>query len=132
MKKLNAYEVRSEFYTIYNVDTNDIINNIGEYGFNSILYDPKLEIEEGLLIFTDEKRPISIGYDYVYKNYLGINPIYYEKNREEIDKMLLVVAKEVKTSYLQIDKEFVNEGIKDALIRNDKIKTLVIDGVKVR
>ena len=132
MRELDAYKCKSEFYSIYSVSMQHILEHIDEYHFNSFVCDLKVEIEEGLLIFTNEEHPISIGYDYVYKNYLGINPIYYEKNREEIDKMLLVVAKEVKTSYLQIDKEFVNEGIKDALISNDKIKTLVIDGVKVR
>lgn len=132
MKRINAYEVKSDYYTIYNVTEEDLLDNIDKYKFNSILFDPKLKIEEGILEFTDEKRPLSIGYDYVYKNYLGINSIYYEKNKEKIDDVLLEISKGIKTIYLYVDKEFINDKLRESLINNKEIKELVIDSEKIR
>jgi hypothetical protein len=132
MKRINAYEVKSDYYTIYNVTEEDLLDNIDKYKFNSILFDPKLKIEEGILEFTDEERPLSIGYDYVYKNYLGINSIYYEKNKEKIDDVLLEISKGIKTIYLYVDKEFINDKLRKSLISNEEIKELVIDSEKIR
>ena len=130
MKRINAYEVKSDYYTIYSVSEEDLLDN--EYSFNSILYDPKLIIEEGILEFTDEERPLSIGYDYVYKNYLGINAIYYKNKQTKIDDVLLKIGKNIKTNYLYVDIELVNDELREVLINNQDINELVIGEEKIR
>lgn len=130
MKRINAYEVKSDYYTIYSVSEEDLLDN--EYSFNSILYDPKLKIEEGILEFTDEERPLSIGYDYVYKNYLGINAIYYKNKQTKIDDVLLKIGKNIKTNYLYVDIELVNDELREVLINNQDINELVIGEEKIR
>ena len=130
MKRINAYEVKSDYYTIYSVSEEDLLDN--EYSFNSILYDPKLKIEEGILEFTDEERPLSIGYDYVYKNYLGINAIYYKNKQTKIDDVLLKIGKNIKTNYLYVDIELVNDELREVLINNQDINELAIGEEKIR
>ena len=132
MKEVNAYEVKSDYFTIYSIDEKDIINNIDKYSFNSIILDMSVKIEEGLLIFNDEERPISIGYDYVYKNYLSISSLYYKNNKKKINELLLDICANIKTVYLYIDKVFVDDLLKEELINNNNIKTLVIGEEKVR
>lgn len=132
MDKLIAYNCKSEFFTAYPVDISYIINNINSLAFNSILLDPKLEIEEGLLLFTEEARPLSIGYDYVFKNYFGINGEYFKKNKETIHNVLITVCEEIKTIYLHIDRELITDEIEKILIDNKEIKELVIGNIKIR
>jgi hypothetical protein len=132
MKKLNAFKCRSEYYTIRESTLDEVIEHLHEWHFNTILYAPSLEIEEGLLEFTQEDQPIAIGYDYVFKNYLGINDKYYLKHMDEVDIKLLEIAKKIETIYLYIDRDFINEEIKKALIDNKKIKTLKIGDELIR
>ena len=104
MEKLNAFRCISEYYTIKEITLDEVIKNIEQYPLNTILYDPSLEIEEGLLEFTQEDQPISTGYDYVFKNYLGINDKYYLKHMDEVDIKLLEIVKKIETNYLYIDR----------------------------
>ena len=127
MNRLNAFNCHSEYYTIYDATLEEIVNDIDKYPFNTILYSPELEIEEGILEFTQENRPISIGYDYVFKNYLGINGNYYLKNKTYVNKSLYEIGRRIKTKYLYIDKKLVNNTLEKILIKNQNIDTLVID-----
>lgn len=127
MNRLNAFRCRSEFYTIQEVTLDYVAKNIERLHFNSILYSPELEIEEGILEFTQENQPISMGYDYVFKNYLGINGKYYLDNKREVNKYLCEIGRFITTEYLVINKQFVTEKLKKILIENEDIKTLVID-----
>lgn len=132
MNTLIAYDCRSEYYTIKPIDLDYIKNNMEVLHFNSIVIDLCIEIEEGLLTFTDEKRPISIGNDYVYKNYLAINSNYYENNKDKVDELLLEIGKKIKTIYLYVDKTFVNDDLRKSLIDNNDIQELVIGSEKIR
>ena len=132
MKTINAYEVRSEHYTIYSVSEDDILENIDKYSFNSFVCDMKVQIDEGILEFANEERPISVGYDYVYKNYLAINSNYYENNKDKVDELLLEIGKKIKTIYLYVDKTFVNDDLRKSLIDNNDIQELVIGSEKIR
>ncbi len=132
MNRLNAYNCRSEYYTIYPVDEEYIINNIKELHFNSIIINMEVEIEEGILEFTNIEKPLSIGFDYVYKNYLGINGEYFEKNKDKIKKLLIDISSKIETSFLLISKELVTDDIIDMFNKNDKVKELVIGDKKYK
>ncbi len=130
MNKLCAYNCKSEYFTIYPVDLDYVINNIYSLKFNTILYDPKLEIEEGILEFTDLERPFSIGYDYVFKNYFGINGEYFNNHKKEVRDCLKKISSKIETVYLYVDKELVNDEIVEILKNNKGIKELVISNTK--
>ena len=93
-----------------------VAKNIERLHFNSIIYSPELEIEEGILEFTQENQPISMGYDYVFKNYLGINGKYYLDNKREVNKYLCEIGRFITTEYLVINKQFVTEKLKKAVL----------------
>ncbi len=132
MDKINAYEVRSEYFTIYSVTEDNVLDNLDKYSFNSIVCDMQVQIEEGILEYTNDDKPISIGYDYVYKNYLAISSNYYQKNKKKIDNMLMEIAANIKTVSLYLDKEFINQNLRKILIANQGIEELVIDKEKIR
>ena len=132
MNRLDAYNCKSDYYTIYPVDTTYIINNIDELHFNSILLNPELEIEEGILEFTNINRPLSIGYDYVFKNYLGINGKYFEDNKEIVFDLFRNISPKLSSSYLQVDEHLVDDEIIGLLKNNGNIKVLVIGKQKIK
>ena len=132
MNRLNAYNCRSEYYTIYPVDEEYVINNIKELHFNSIIIDMEVEIEEGILEFTNVEQPLSIGFDYVYKNYLGINGEYFKKNKDKVTKLLIDISSRIETSILFISKELVTDDIIDMFKNNDNVKELVIGDKKYK
>jgi hypothetical protein len=109
MNKLIAYDCRSEYYTIKPIDLDYIKNNMEVLHFNSIVIDLCIEIEEGLLIFTDEKRPISIGNDYVYKNYLAINGKYFNSHKDEVLEVIKEYGKKGGTTFLQVDSRLLDD-----------------------
>ena len=132
MDRLNAYNCRSEYYTIYEVNEEYVVNHIKELHFNSIIINMEVEIDEGILEFTNIEKPISMGTDYVYKNYLGINGDYFEKNKEKIRKLSIDISSKIETSYLLISKELVTDEIIDMFKNNDKVKQLVIGDKKYK
>ena len=132
MEHLDAYKCKSDYHTVFSVDMDNIIENINDYHFNSIAMDPSVEIEEGLLEFTSKEHPISIGHDYVFKNYLGIDGKYYEDNKKEMDKYLLEIAKRIQTPGLYVDIRLINDKLKKELMNNNEIKALFIGQERVR
>lgn len=132
MEHLDAYKCKSDYHTVYSVDMDHIVQNIDNYQFNSIAVDPSVEIEEGLLEFTSDEHPISIGHDYVFKNYLGLDSKYYEANKKEMDKYLIEIAKRVQTPGLYVDIRLINDKLKKVLMENKEIKALFIGQERVR
>ena len=122
MNTLIAYDCRSEYYTIKPIDLDYIKNNIEVLHFNSIVIDLSIKIEEGLLIFTDEERPISIGNDYVYKNYLAINGKYFNKHRDEVIDVINEYAKKGGTTFLQVDSRLLDDEIIKVFEKNKRIE----------
>ena len=122
MNKLIAYDCRSEYYTIKPIDLDYIKNNMEVLHFNSIVIDLCIEIEEGLLTFTDEKRPISIGNDYVYKNYLAINGKYFNSHKDEVMEVIKEYGKKGGTTFLQVDSRLLDDEIIKVFEKNKRIE----------
>ena len=127
MKTLIAYDCRSQYYTIKQIDLNYIRENIDILHFNSILLDPSVVIEEGLLLFTDKDRPISTRVDYVYKNYLAINGEYFKEHKDEVMDVVNEYSKKGGTTFLNISSELVNDEIINNIKNNKKIEMFKVN-----
>jgi len=92
----------------------------------SICIDGSITFGNNTRNFSTTENPIAYtNIRYICPNMISINGEYYKEHKDEIDELIIYIAKNTKLSNIRfLSKDLINDSLIDALSQNENIETI--------